>query len=78
MIIEEETKSKYVIPYDDELPMIDYYGDLLRQCEILVSKGLARFRDDERTVWSYTFKGAILVSYRTLVMGFRRTDLKNQ
>ncbi|MFO0939053.1 MAG: hypothetical protein U0798_21340 [Gemmataceae bacterium] len=59
------------------MPLIDYCGDLLRQCDLLISKGLARFRDEERTVWSYTLKGAVLVSIRTFWTGFRRADFKN-
>ncbi|MFO0939055.1 MAG: hypothetical protein U0798_21350 [Gemmataceae bacterium] len=76
--IERESKSKTVLPYDKDEPMIDYCSDLLRRVDSLVSKGLAKFRDEERTVWSYTFLGAVRLASRMCLTAMRRNYVKDR
>jgi hypothetical protein len=66
-------EGKKVVPYNIENPLLDYCGDLIHRTELLESKGYARFRDDERSYWTYTFRGAVKLSIRSIFTAFRRS-----
>ena len=72
-----EAEKKQVQPYDDEQPMIDYCGQLLRRVERLEEMGYARFANEERSIWKYTFRGAVKLSFRMILIALRRNFKKD-
>ncbi|MFO0939056.1 MAG: hypothetical protein U0798_21355 [Gemmataceae bacterium] len=76
--MERECRGRAILSYDEQSPLLDYFGDVKRKTDLLVSKGLARYRDDEKTIWSYTFFGSLKFMFWTTLQNLKREVIEDR
>lgn len=67
-----------VVPYSEIDPLGDHFDFRRRRTDRLEERGYAGYLDPERTVWRYTFKGALAFAFRGITQGMRRVFLPDK
>ena len=66
------TSGLAVIPYSPRDPLGDHYKLLRDRVDRMVQSGYAVYLDEEHARWKYSAKGALVLSFRMVLRGYRR------